>query len=197
MVATRVRLSAGTLCLPLRDSSSFQIRRDEVKVSHTMSNTGAISREELIIRQAQDRPPAERATFIDGACLGDAALRQRIEARLNANAQSATLLPTQIEADQPAVKRDFVDHRPDEAEGQTLGRYKLIEKLGEGGFGAVWLAEQREPVRRKVAFKIIKLGMDTKQVVARFESTWRAAPESPCARSPAWPADIPPAGTAA
>ena len=51
-----------------------------------------------------------------------------------------------------------------------LGRYKLIEKLGECGFGAVWLAEHKEPVRRKVAFRIIKLGMDTKQVGARFEA---------------------------
>src|SRR5262245_58485113 len=62
----------------------------------------------------------------------------------------------------------------DETAGQTFGHYKLVEKLGEGGFGAVWLAEQKEPVRRKVALKIIKLGMDTKQVVARFETERQA-----------------------
>src|SRR6185369_6847295 len=62
----------------------------------------------------------------------------------------------------------------EEGSDQLLGRYKLLEKLGEGGFGAVWLAEQKEPVRRKVALKIIKLGMDTKAVVARFEAERQA-----------------------
>ena len=61
-----------------------------------------------------------------------------------------------------------------ESPGTVIGRYKLLEKIGEGGFGAVWLAEQQEPVRRKVALKIIKLGMDTKEVVARFEAERQA-----------------------
>jgi hypothetical protein len=61
-----------------------------------------------------------------------------------------------------------------EASGTVIGRYKLLEKLGEGGFGAVWAAEQREPVRRRVALKIIKLGMDTRQVVAPFEAERQA-----------------------
>src|SRR5499425_89276 len=63
---------------------------------------------------------------------------------------------------------------PDEAIGQTLGRYKLLEKVGEGGFGVVYVAEQKEPVKRRVALKIIKLGMDTRQVVARFEAERQA-----------------------
>src|SRR6185295_1394507 len=58
---------------------------------------------------------------------------------------------------------------PREEAPAKIGRYKLLEKLGEGGFGDVWMAEQEEPVRRRVALKIIKLGMDTRQVVARFE----------------------------
>jgi serine/threonine protein kinase len=58
--------------------------------------------------------------------------------------------------------------------GTVIGHYKLLEKLGEGGFGSVWAAEQKEPVRRRVALKIIKLGMDTKQVVARFEAERKA-----------------------
>ena len=61
-----------------------------------------------------------------------------------------------------------------EGAGTVIGRYKLLEKLGEGGFGSVWAAEQREPVKRRVALKIIKLGMDTKQVVARFEAERQA-----------------------
>jgi serine/threonine protein kinase len=62
----------------------------------------------------------------------------------------------------------------DESIGQTLDRYKLLEKVGEGGFGVVYVAEQKEPVKRRVALKIIKLGMDTRQVVARFEAERQA-----------------------
>jgi serine/threonine protein kinase len=66
------------------------------------------------------------------------------------------------------------DGPSDESQGQTLGRYKLLEKIGEGGFGVVYVAEQKEPVKRRVALKIIKLGMDTRQVVARFEAERQA-----------------------
>src|ERR1043165_3237084 len=61
-----------------------------------------------------------------------------------------------------------------EVEGQVIGRYRLLQPIGEGGFGTVWMAEQREPVKRRVALKIIKLGMDTKQVIARFEAERQA-----------------------
>src|ERR1041385_5368099 len=61
-----------------------------------------------------------------------------------------------------------------EGPGTVIGRYKLLEKLGEGGFGAIYVAEQREPVKRRVALKVIKLGMDTHQVVARFEAERQA-----------------------
>ncbi len=67
-----------------------------------------------------------------------------------------------------------VDQPNEEASGTQIGRYRLLEKIGEGGFGAVYVAEQREPVKRRVALKIIKLGMDTRQVVARFESERQA-----------------------
>ena len=62
----------------------------------------------------------------------------------------------------------------DERAGSRIGRYKLLQKIGEGGFGVVYMAEQKEPVKRSVALKIIKLGMDTKQVVARFEAERQA-----------------------
>src|SRR5579862_7667653 len=73
--------------------------------------------------------------------------------------------------DRPTIKAEAL---PEEPLGQALGRYKLLEKIGEGGFGVVYVAEQKEPVKRRVALKIIKLGMDTRQVVARFEAERQA-----------------------
>jgi len=92
---------------------------------------------------------------------------------LAAHEQPDTLLATQAEAARPTIKLDLTD-APDEAVGQTLGRYKLLERVGEGGCGVVYVAEQTEPVRRRVALQVIKLGMDTKQVVARFEAERQA-----------------------
>ncbi|HTL17784.1 MAG TPA: serine/threonine-protein kinase, partial [Patescibacteria group bacterium] len=131
-----------------------------------------ISQRELALRDAAAKlTGAERSVFLDGACLIDPALRDRVEALLAAHERPETLTPTQ--ADIPAMKLEFVD-APDEAVGTTLGRYKLLERVGEGGCGVVYVAEQTEPVRRRVALKVIKLGMDTKQVVARFEAERQA-----------------------
>jgi serine/threonine protein kinase len=100
-------------------------------------------------------------------------LRSRLDALLAAHEQPETLLVTQAESARPTIKLDLAD-APDEAVGQTLGRYKLLERVGEGGCGVVYVAEQTEPVRRRVALKVIKLGMDSKQVVARFEAERQA-----------------------
>ena len=81
--------------------------------------------------------------------------------------------PPPAPAPRPTIKLDLADAK-DEAVGTTIGRYKLLERLGEGGCGVVYVAEQTEPVRRRVALKVIKLGMDTKQVVARFEAERQA-----------------------
>ena len=142
------------------------------------------TREELLFQLALSKPAAKRAAWLDAECDGDAALRQRLEALLAAHEQPETLLATQAEAvrlredasarqARPTIKLDLAD-APDEAVGQTLGRYKLLERVGEGGCGVVYVAEQTEPVRRRVALKVIKLGMDTKQVVARFEAERQA-----------------------
>ena len=72
------------------------------------------------------------------------------------------------------MKIEFADEPKDETVGQIIGRYKILEKVGEGGCGVVYVAEQTEPVRRRVALKVIKLGMDTKAVVARFEAERQA-----------------------
>jgi hypothetical protein len=129
------------------------------------------NREELLFGLALTKPAAERARFLDRECGEDKALRQRLDALLAAHEQTDTLLATQ--AGPPRNAPDLTD-APDEAVGQTLGRYKLLERIGEGGCGVVYVAEQIEPVRRRVALKVIKLGMDTKQVVARFEAERQA-----------------------
>ena len=127
------------------------------------------NREELQFQLALSKPAAKRAAWLDAECDGDAALRQRLDALLATHEQPETLLAPQAEPARPTIKLDLAD-APDEAVGQTLGRYKLLERVGEGGCGVVYVAEQTEPVRRRVALKVIKLGMDTKQVVARFEA---------------------------
>ena len=132
-----------------------------------------LSPEELLFALALTKPVAARAAFLDQECANDSALRQRLEALLAAHDQTDPLLSAQVEAARPTIKIEFADE-PDEAVGQTLGRYKLLEKVGEGGCGVVYVAEQTEPVRRRVALKVIKLGMDTKAVVARFEAERQA-----------------------
>ena len=132
------------------------------------------TREELLFGLALTKPTAERAAFLDRECGGDSALRRRVEALLAAHEQPDTLLATQGETNRPTMKDEFAEVPADEAVGQTLGRYKLLERVGEGGCGVVYVAEQTEPVRRRVALKVIKLGMDTKQVVARFEAERQA-----------------------
>jgi WD40 repeat protein len=131
-------------------------------------------REEALFEAALAHPPAQRAVFLDGACIGNPALRRRLEALIAAHELPDPLEPIQAEAARPTIKLDFNEDPPDEAVGQTLGRYKLLERVGEGGCGVVYVAEQTEPVRRRVALKVIKLGMDTRQVVARFEAERQA-----------------------
>src|SRR5205085_9521915 len=76
-------------------------------------------------------------------------------------------------APSPEVEAEFARLKPEEA-GERIGHYKLREQIGQGGFGTVWVAEQEHPVRRRVALKIIKLGMDTREVIARFEQERQA-----------------------
>jgi eukaryotic-like serine/threonine-protein kinase len=133
------------------------------------------SREELLFAEALARPEHERSAFLDGACHGDAALRTRILALIVAHVGTQSLLVSPM---QPVIDVDAEkpgDHIGLPAVGSAkVGRYKLLQKIGEGGCGVVWMAEQEEPVRRRVALKVIKLGMDTKAVVARFEAERQA-----------------------
>src|SRR3954471_22514362 len=97
-------------------------------------------REAWIIRKVRERPLGERAVFLDGACAEDVALRGRVEALLATDEQPETVLAKQAETARPRVKLDRADG-PDEAVGQTLGHYKLLERVGEGGYGVVYVAE--------------------------------------------------------
>ena len=131
------------------------------------------NREELLFQLALTKSTSERAEFLDRECGADKALRARLEALLAAHDAPDELSPKDKPAAKATMKLDLSD-APDEAVGQTLGRYKLMERLGEGGCGVVYVAEQTQPVRRRVALKVIKLGMDTKAVVARFEAERQA-----------------------
>src|SRR5437763_269534 len=116
---------------------------------------------------------ADRAAILDRECGNDLELRRRVEALLKANDEPASDL------DQPAVElakpTGTIDFAPiTEGPGSMIGPYKLKEQIGEGGFGLVFVAEQQEPVRRKVALKVIKPGMDSAQVIARFEAERQA-----------------------
>src|SRR5436190_5387192 len=133
------------------------------------------NREEALFIVALEKPVNERSAFLEVLCEGNSALRARIQSLLAAHeAEDSPLSEPPVAKNVSAtIKLDFAD-APDEAVGQTLGRYKLLERVGEGGCGVVYVAEQTEPVRRRVALKVIKLGMDTKQVVARFDAERQA-----------------------
>ena len=117
------------------------------------------------------RTPAERAAYLDRVCAGQPELRRKFEALLQAHDRSGEFLEPAVGVARSTVKLDLA---PAETPGTVIGRYKLLQKIGEGGMGVVYMAEQTEPVVRKVALKIIKLGMDTRQVVARFEAERQA-----------------------
>src|SRR5215831_11114267 len=119
--------------------------------------------EEEVFEVALKLPADQRAPYLDKACGGDAALRRRVEVLLAAFERAGGFLKapaiSALTLSIPAVLT--LAEKP----GDRIGRYKLLEKIGEGGCGVVYVAEQEEPVRRRVALKIIKLGMDTKQVI--------------------------------
>ena len=111
-----------------------------------------------------------RADYLDQICAGDQALRERVEALLDVAVQDQDFLRSgQRDLDVTA------EHRPvSECPGVTVGRYKLMEQIGEGGMGVVFVAQQERPIRRKVALKVVKPGMDSKAVIARFEAERQA-----------------------
>ena len=114
--------------------------------------------------------------MLAAVCGNDRTLQQRLEALLAAHEEANPALdagPVASPTVKATIKIELAD-APDEAVGQVIGRYKVLQKIGEGGCGAVYMAEQEQPVRRRVALKVIKLGMDTKSVIARFEAERQA-----------------------
>ncbi len=122
---------------------------------------------------ARELPPGERPAYLTRVCGEDSALRARVEQMLAVADEAEAFITDPPDEPLKAPQIDPADV-PDEAIGQKIGRYKILEKVGEGGYGVVYVAEQTEPLRRRVALKVIKLGMDTKQVVARFEQERQA-----------------------
>jgi len=124
--------------------------------------------------------PIGRAAFLDEACKGDPGLRARVVKLLAVHADSERFFRDCISdfataaRDLPPSEANVAAEISGEMTGTRVGRYKLLKPLGEGGCGVVYLAEQEEPVRRRVALKVIKLGMDTHEVIARFESERQA-----------------------
>src|SRR5262245_38103267 len=133
---------------------------------------------DLFMAALQIEDAAERSAYLDRECAGDTALRQRVEALLAAFEQAGSFL--QRPAADPRATSDVSHPAPpagsDPVEGPStvIGPYKLIQQIGEGGMGTVWMAQQTEPVKRLVAVKLIKAGMDSKQVIARFEAERQA-----------------------
>jgi len=127
-------------------------------------------REEKVFYQALTKSPGQRDAFLRKACGEDQKLYNRVEALLEANDVKDDFLQSPVLDSQITF-----DNPPDiESPGTVIGRYKLLEKIGEGGMAVVYMAGQEQPIRRKVALKIIKLGMDTKSVIARFEAERQA-----------------------
>ncbi len=129
--------------------------------------------EEEIFQVAADMPAAERAAYLATACEGQPALHERVERLLSSHDHDAFMARPADRTDSAELQADLARLKPEEGEDR-IGNYKLLQKLGEGGFGTVWMAEQLEPVRRRVALKIIKPGMDSKEVIVRFEQERQA-----------------------
>src|SRR5438874_9570068 len=127
------------------------------------------SEKTIFLEAIEKTDAAARAAFVDGACGNNPSLRAAVEALLQAHEKPQVLL----DVPEPAVRT--IDRPPcAEQPGTVIGPYKLLQQIGEGGMGTVFMAEQTHPVQRKVALKLIKSGMDSRLVIARFEAERQA-----------------------
>src|SRR5262245_42962264 len=123
----------------------------------------------IFLEAVEHHTPDQWGPFLDRACAGDQELRKRVEVLLRAHDQANSMLDAAAVA--PVAT---IDEPCRERPGTVIGPYKLLEQIGEGGMGAVWMAQQTEPVKRLVALKLIKAGMDSRQVIARVEAERQA-----------------------
>src|SRR5262245_29525776 len=135
--------------------------------------------EETLFAAALERPAgAERRAFLDAACGGDRRLRDRVEQLLAADERTRGILDQTpggvFPPDAPTQDRRPATEPTAEGPGAAVGPYRLVQLIGEGGMGTVYLAQQTEPVKRQVAVKVIRAGLDSRQVVARFEAERQA-----------------------
>ena len=121
---------------------------------------------EILAEAADKNTPVARAAYLDAVCQGDPSLRAEVERLLRAHERAGNFLEQSV----VPLEAQTIGAGP----GTVIGRYKLLEEIGEGGFGQVFMAQQEQPVHRMVALKIIKAGMDTREIIARFEAERQA-----------------------
>src|SRR5437867_2903378 len=137
-------------------------------------------REIAIFNGALQLPPQQRAAYLTIACAADSSLRERVEKLLKVHEDAGSFLaearerPAEPSPAQPPKQTIAVGSLAGEKEGELIDRYKILQEIGQGGGGVVYMAQQEEPVKRRVALKVIKLGMDTRQVIGRFEAERQA-----------------------
>jgi hypothetical protein len=158
------------------------VRRTRIPEEAERAERGALGEEEIFDEARRITDPGRRRAYLDTVCGDDAALRSRVQGLLAAleDADRFFAEGAAVVAGADLVARRTLGGTPlrgsgwSEPIGSRIGRYKLVEVIGEGGCGMVYLAEQEEPVRRRVALKIIRLGMESRSVIARFEAERQA-----------------------
>ena len=133
-------------------------------------NDERIDIKSVFLEALEKRTPEERRAYLAQVCGASPELQTEFESLLRAHEAAGDFLEAPPFGESIAPDESGLTEAP----GTIIGRYKLLEKIGEGGMAAVYMAEQTEPIRRKVALKVIKLGMDTRQVIARFEAERQA-----------------------
>ncbi|HEY3393501.1 MAG TPA: serine/threonine-protein kinase, partial [Lacipirellulaceae bacterium] len=124
----------------------------------------------IFLNAVEITAPDERRAFVASQCAGDDRLRAEVDELLQHEHSLGSFLEAPAFEPSPTADQRLINERP----GQQIGPYKLLQQIGEGGMGVVFMAEQTEPIHRTVALKIIKPGMDTRQVIARFEAERQA-----------------------